>query len=189
MLDHSEPAVISGFGQLNLVLLDLRKLNLAKFVLLGVHRGPCVHVVQRRLAFGLVAIARQLQIHRRRHGFVGQVDDFVLDVDGVASTAKRICLDHAQATAFGAKANVESVLPGLQRGGAVEQLERRPMIRKIAADDSALRNVDTIRAHIEQYRRGIRIVALARHQSDQSAGGPVGRCGLVDQFHSRYDSA
>jgi hypothetical protein len=65
MLHHRHVAILRGLFDVDLALLDVRKLDLLVLLGLGVHRRPSEGEVKRRLTRGLVAITHQLQVKLR----------------------------------------------------------------------------------------------------------------------------
>ena len=87
MLHHGNVAFVGLLFKLGLIFLDIAELHLLILFGRGINRRTCEGGIERRFAFGFIAVTNQLHIDLRIDGLRPLVDDLVLYGDVIGATA------------------------------------------------------------------------------------------------------
>ena len=161
MLHHGDITLVRGLVDIDFIFFDVAELDFVVFFGFGVNGRAREGGVERRLACRLVAVTYQLHIQLRRDCGRAGVDDFVLDLDGVAAALQRIGFDQLQAADVrGFKAHGQFVLTLFQ--GALAAEAHGCFVGGIShavgcADQAGLSHIHAVAAFVEQ-DKGLAVV-------------------------------
>ena len=172
---------------------DIVKRDLLELVLGRVDRRARVRVVEGALTFGLVVVAGELVVDRRAHGRVAVVDEFAVHGHGIAAVGELVGLAHRRLADRAFKGRLVDVHFAAELfvhalfGLGADVLERRLVIREVAADKAALSNVDALGRNRQQFNVGTSLLLLAEDHAGNADFGPVGLLVLLEKHGVRND--